>query len=323
MKRLLLALLFLFSVAALAQGTANWPSAKPITLIVPYPPGGNVDYGARLLAGKLRESLRQTVIVENVAGAGGVIGVTRAVQAAPDGYTLVMGADSPISIARLITPSTVPYDGLKDLAPVALVNSGPMMLVARPGLQVQNFSELVKLARAQPGKLNYGTSGVGTILHLAMERVKQQAKIDVVHVPYKGGAQAMNEILGDQLDLAMLVAVSTVPQVRTGKIKGIGVTSRERLPSAPDVPALAEVPELKGFDMEVWIGVFAPAKTPAPIVERLNREITEAINSPDLRAKFEEQGARPGKGSAADFAAFLQREQASYERIVRAAGIKE
>lgn len=317
MKRWLL-LLALFSSTTWAQ---EWPT-KPITMIVPFTPGGNVDFAARLVAEKLRASLKQSVIVENVAGAGGVVGVTRTVNAAPDGYTIVMGADSPISIAHLITPQTVPYNGLKDLAAVALVNSGPMMIVGKPGLPANTFAELVSLAKAQPGKLNYGTSGVGTILHLAMERVKQQAGIDVVHVPYKGGAPIMTDLLGNQIDLAMLVTVSTVPNVKAGKIKGYAVTSKERLPSTPDVPALAEMPGLKDFDMEVWLGIFAPAKTPAAIVERLNREINAATSSPDVRAKFEETGARSGNLSAAQFRAFLEREQANYERIVRAANIK-
>jgi len=311
-------ILLFFCVSAQAQ---EWP-ARPVTLIVPFTPGGNVDFAARLVAEKLRQSLKQSVVVENVAGAGGVVGVSRTVQAAPDGYTLVMGADSPISIAHLVTPKTVPYDGLRDLAAVALVNSGPMMIVAKPGLPANNLNDLIALARAQPGKLNYGTSGVGTILQLAMERVKQQAGIDIVHVPYKGGAPIVNDLLGNQIDLAMLVAVSTVPLVKAGKIKGYAVTSKERLASAPEVPALAETPALKDFDMEVWLGIFAPAKTPPPIVERLNREINAAVNSPEVRAKFEENGARPGNLSVPQFKAFLEREQASYERIVRAANIK-
>ena len=313
--------LLLLLLASSATWAQEWP-AKPVTMIVPFTPGGNVDFAARLVAEKLRQSLKQSVIVENVPGAGGVVGVTRTVNAAPDGYTIVMGADSPISIAHLITPKTVSYNGLRDLAAVALVNSGPMMIVGKPGLPANNFAELVKLARSQPGKLNYGTSGVGTILQLAMERVKQQAGIDVVHVPYKGGAPIITDLLGNQIDLAMLVAVSTVPHVKAGKMKAYGVTSKERLPSAPEVPALAETPALKDFDMEVWLGIFAPAKTPGAIVERLNREINTAINSPDVRAKFEENGAKPGNMSTAQFRAFLAREQANYERIVKAANIK-
>lgn len=308
------------SLHALAQ---PWPAAKPITMIVPYTPGGNVDFGARLLAAKMRESLNQSVVVENVPGAGGVIGVTKAVQAPPDGYTILMGADSPISIARFVTPSTVKYDSLRDLAPIGLVNAAPMMLVARPGLPAEDFAALVKLARAQPGKLSYATSGVGTVLHLAMERVKQLAGIDVLHVPYKGGAQIITDLIGNQIDLAVLVSVTAVPHVKSGKMKSFGVTSAKRMASAPEIPALAESPELKGFDMVAWTGLFAPARTPEAIVERLNRELNAALASPEVRGKFEEQGAVIGSGTPREFAAFLRKEQADFEKIVQAAGIKE
>jgi tripartite-type tricarboxylate transporter receptor subunit TctC len=315
----------LFLIAILASAAAafgqTWPT-KPITMIVPYPPGGNVDFGARLLAAKMRENLNQSVVVENVPGAGGVVGVAKVVAAAPDGYTILMGADSPISIARFVTPSIVKYESLRDLAPIGLVNAAPMMLLARPGLPANDFAGLVKLARAQPGKLNYATSGVGTVLHLAMERIKQQAGIDVLHVPYKGGAQIVSDLIGNQVDLAILVSVAAIPQVKAGKIKAFGVTSAQRISQAPEIPALAESPELKGFDMVAWTGLFAPVQTPAPIVERLNRELNAALASPDVRAKMEEQGAVIGKSSSAQFAAFLRQEQADFERIVRASKIQ-
>jgi tripartite-type tricarboxylate transporter receptor subunit TctC len=224
------AVLLCLSVPSWAQ---PWPAAKPITMIVPYTAGGNVDFGARLIAEKLRTSLKQSVLVENVPGAGGVIGVTKTVHAPPDGYTILMGADSPISIARFVTPATVKYDSLRDLAPIGLVNAAPMMIVGRPGLPANDFAGLLKLARSQPGKLSYATSGVGTVLHLAMERVKQQAAIDVVHVPYKGGAQIITDLIGNQIDLAMLVSVSAVPHVKAGKLKTFGITSAKRMPSAP------------------------------------------------------------------------------------------
>jgi tripartite-type tricarboxylate transporter receptor subunit TctC len=321
MSRYLLAIV-LCGAAAVASAQP-WPSAKPIIMIVPYTPGGNVDFGARLIAAKMRDSLKQNVVVENVPGAGGVIGVTKAVHAPPDGYTLLMGADSPISIARFVTPSTVKYDSLRDLAPIGMVNAAPMMLVARPSLPVDDFAGLLKLARSQPGKLSYATSGVGTVLHLAMERIKQQAGIDVVHVPYKGGAQIITDLIGNQIDLAILVSVTAVPHVKAGKMKSFGVTSAKRMTGAPEIPALAESPELKGFDMVAWTGLFAPAKTPAAIVERLNRELNDALALPDVRGKFEEQGAVIGSGSPAEFAAFLRKEQADFEKIVQAAGIKE
>jgi len=321
MKRcLLLAALLLAPLPALAQG---WPAAKPITVIVPFPPGGNVDFSARVFATRLGERLKQSVIVENVAGAGGIVGVQKAVQSAPDGYTLLVGVDSPISIARLVTPSAVRYDSLRDLAPIGMLNAAPMIILAKPALQANSFAEFVKLARAQPGKLNYATSGVGTVLHLAMERVKTLVGIQIVHVPYKGGAQIVSDLIGNQIDTAMLVTVATLPQVKAGKIKALAVTTAERAPQAPEIPALAETPELKGFDMVAWTGLFAPAKTPGAIVERLNRELNDALASPDVGGKFEEQGAVLRRYTAAEFAAYLRKEHADYQAIVRAAGIKE
>ena len=319
MRRLLLLALWM-PVLALAQG---WPTAKPITLIVPFPPGGNVDFSARLFATRLAERLKQSVVVENVAGAGGIVGVSKAVAAAPDGYTLLLGVDSPISISRFVTPSAVRYDSLRDLAPIGMLNAAPMIILARPTLEATSFADLVKLARAQPGKLSYATSGVGTVLHLAMERIKTLAAIDIVHVPYKGGAQIMTDLIGSQVDLAMLVTVATLPQVKAGKVKALGITIPQRLAIAPEIPALAESPALKGFDMVAWTGLFAPAKTPAPIIERLSHELNDALASPEVGGKFEEQGAVLRRYTPAAFAQFLRKEQADYEAIVRAAGIKE
>jgi tripartite-type tricarboxylate transporter receptor subunit TctC len=182
---------------------------------------------------------------------------------------------------------------------------------------------LVKLARAQPGKLSYATSGVGTVLHLAMERVKALAGIDIVHVPYKGGAQIVSDLIGSQVDLAMLVTVATLPQVKAGKVKALGITLPQRLAMAPEIPALAESPELRGFDMVAWTGLFAPARTPAPIIERLGRELNDALASPEVGGKYEEQGAVLRRYTPAEFARFLRKEQADYEAIVRAAGIRE
>jgi tripartite-type tricarboxylate transporter receptor subunit TctC len=261
--------------------------------------------------------------VENVAGAGGIVGVQKAVSAPPDGYTLLVGVDSPISIARFVTPSAVRYDSLRDLAPIGMLNAAPMIILAKPAFEANSFAELVKLARAQPGKLNYATSGVGTVLHLAMERVKTLAGIDIVHVPYKGGAQIVSDLIGNQIDTAMLVTVATLPQVKSGKIKALAVTTAQRAPQAPEIPALAESPELKGFDMVAWTGLFAPAKTPAPIIERISRELNGALASPEVGGKFEEQGAVLRRYTPAEFAQYLRKEQADYEAIVRAAGIKE
>ncbi|HZV91735.1 MAG TPA: tripartite tricarboxylate transporter substrate binding protein, partial [Caldimonas sp.] len=310
-------------VVSAAQAQAAWPAARPITLIVPFGAGGSVDVTARLVGQKLGERLHQTVVIENITGAGGVIGVAKAVQAAPDGYTLVLGADSPIAIAKLVSPASVRYDALKDLAPIGLVTTAPMIIVARPGLAANNLAEVLQLARAQPGKLSYGTSGVGTVLQLAMEMLKEQAKVDIVHVPYRGGAQIVNDVIGNQLDLAVLVSITAVPHVRSKQVKGIAVTDDKRLASLPDVPTVAETPGFKGFDVVAWTGLFAPAHTPPAIVEQLNRELGEVLRSDDVRAKLAEQGAIAGSGSAAAFAAFVEHEQARYARIVQAAHIKQ
>lgn len=315
-----------FAAAALAPAAhaqPAWPAAKPITIIVPFSAGGSVDLTARLVGEKLAERLKQTVVVENVTGAGGTIGVAKAVQAAPDGYTLVMGADSPIAIARLVNPAGVKYDAQKDLVPVGLVNTAPMVLVARPDLPANNLAEVLKLARAQPGKLSYATSGVGTVLHLAMELIKEQAKVDLVHVPYRGGAQIATDVAGNQVDLAMLVSISATPHIVSKKLKGIAVTDDKRLPSLPDMATVGESPELKGFDFVAWTGLFAPASTPAPIVERLNRELGAVLASAEIRGKLLEQGAIAGSGTAASFGEFVLREQARYARIVQAANIRE
>ncbi len=311
------------SAAFSSAAQPAWPAAKPITIIVPFSAGGSVDATARLVGQKLGERLKQTVVVENLAGAGGVIGVAKAVQAAPDGYTLVLGADSPIAIARLVTPASVRYDAQKDLTPIGLVTTAPMVIVARPGLAAASLSEVVELARAQPGKLSYGTSGVGTVLQLAMEMIKEQAKVEIIHVPYRGGAQIVSDVIGNQLDLAMLVSISAVSQVQSKRLKAIAVTSDKRVASLPDVPTVAETPGFKGFNVVAWTGLFAPAHTPPAIVERLSRELDAVLRSDEVRDKLAEQGAVPGSGTPAAFATFVAREEERYARIVKAANIHD
>jgi tripartite-type tricarboxylate transporter receptor subunit TctC len=311
------------AVVAAAQAQPAWPTAKPITLIVPFSAGGSVDVSARLVAQRLGERLKQSVVIENLAGAGGTIGVAKAAAAAPDGYTLVMGADSPVAIARLINPAAVRYDALKDLAPVGLVNTAPMVLVARPGLPANTLADVIKLAKAKPGQLSYATSGVGTVLHLAMELIKEQGQVFITHVPYRGGAQIVTDLVGNQVDLAILVSVTATPNVLAKKMKAIAVTDNKRLATLPDVPTVAETPGFKGFDVVAWTGLFAPARTPPAIVERLNHELNEVLRSDEMRIKMQEQGAVGGSGSSAEFAKFVQREQDRYAAIVKKANIKE
>lgn len=323
-KRLFLSVSALAAALCLAPaaGADTWPDARPLTLIVPFSPGGNVDTTARLVAQKLSDRLKQSVIVDNVAGAGGVLGVAKAVHAKPDGYTLVMGFDGPISVARLIN-SAVKYDAETDLAPVALVTTAPVVLLARPGLPVQNMDELIALAREKPDTLTYASSGVGTVLHLAMEVMQDQAKVKLVHVPYRGGAQITNDVMGGQVDLGLLVTTSATPLVQQKKLHALGVTSAARVDTLPQVQAFGETPALKGFELNTWTGVFVPVGTDPAVVERLNLELNAVLRLDEVQKRLAEGGAMPGQGTPQDFAAFLKKEKALYAHIVKSANIQQ
>lgn len=308
------------SAPALAAGDA-WPAAKPITLIVPFSAGGNVDTTARLIGQKLGERLKQSIVIDNMPGAGGVLGVSKAVKAPADGYTLLMGFDGPISIAQLVN-SAVKYDAEKDLTPVGLTTIATVVAVARPGLPAHNLSELIALARSKPGSLTYATSGVGTMLHLSMEMLQERAKIKLVHVPYRGGAQITSDVMGGQVDVGMLVTTSATPMIQQKKLEGLGVTSAQRIDSIPNVPTFGETPELKGFDLNTWTGLFAPAKTPQAVVTRLAAELDAVLKMPDVKKRLEDGGATPGSGTPASFAQFLKKEKAGYAQIVKSAHIQ-
>ncbi len=321
LKCLAAAALGTMATLATAQAPA-WPAAKAVSVIVPFPAGGAVDYAARMVATRLAERLGQAVVIDNVAGAGGVVGTLKAVRASADGYTLLVAPDSAIVIAPLVTPDAVKYDALKDLAPIGLINITPLMLVARPGLPVSNMAELIRYARANPGKLNYASPGVGNLLHVAMESFRQQARIDIVHVPYKAAPQIVTDLIGNQIDLALMVPSTGLTHIKAGKIKALGVTVEERLAASPDVAPMADTPELKGFNVTSSIGLFAPAATPAPILARLNKELNEILATPEVKKTFEDQAASVGRGSGAEYGEFLKREMVKNAAVVRAAGIK-
>ena len=310
------------STLAQAQTPAAWPAAKPISVVVPFAAGGAVDYAARMVVNKLGERLGQSMVIDNVAGAGGVVGTAKVARAAPDGYTLLVAPDSTIVIAPLVTPDAVKYDPLKDLVPVGLINITPLILVASPGLPVNNFAELLRYARANPGKLNYASPGVGNLLHVAMEALLQQAGINIVHVPYKSTPQIVSDLIGNQIELALLVPSTGLPHIKGGKIKALGLTVNERLTASPEIPPLSDSPELKGYYVTTSIGLFVPGKTSPAIVERLNRELNAVLSSPEVRKPFEEQAATIGKGSGADYAEFLRKELVRNAVVVKAANIK-
>jgi tripartite-type tricarboxylate transporter receptor subunit TctC len=307
---------------ALSFAQPAWP-AKPITLIVPYTAGGSVDYNARLVAQRLSERLKQSVIIDNIGGAGGAVGLAKAAAAAPDGYTIVAGTDSAMAIARLVNPAAYRFDPLQAFVPVAMLNTAPLVLVAGPRLPARTYAEFVQQAKAHPGQLTYATSGIGTVLQLAMELLKERSGIFVTHVPYRGGGQIATDVIGGQVDTAMLVSTTAVPQVASGRMHALGVTSAARLDALPNVPALGELPGLKGYSMVSWTGIFAPAGTPPAVVKRLNDELQAVLKEPDVAARLREQGAVPGSGSAEDLGRFVRSEAAHYENIVRAANIKE
>ena len=310
------------STLAQAQTPAAWPAAKPMSVVVPFAAGGAVDYAARMVVTKLGERLGQSMVIDNVAGAGGVVGTAKVARATPEGYTLLVAPDSTIVIAPLVTPDAVKYDPLKDLVPVGLINITPLILVASPGLPVNNFAELLRYARANPGKLNYASPGVGNLLHVAMEALLQQAGINIVHVPYKSTPQIVSDLIGNQIELALLVPSTGLPHIKGGKIKALGLTVNERLTASPEIPPLSDSPELKGYYVTTSIGLFVPGKTSPAIVERLNRELNAVLSSPEVRKPFEEQAATIGKGSGADYAEFLRKELVRNAVVVKAANIK-
>lgn len=315
-------LLALFlATAATFTHAQSWPT-KPVSLIVPYAAGGNVDAVARWIEGDLGRRLGQPIVIENIAGAGGVIGTDRAARAKPDGYTLLLSVESTIIAAKLVSPGIVKYDGLKDFQPITLLGTSPLVLVGRPGLKPDTLAELLPLLRSQPGKFTYATSGIGTSLHIAGEMINLRGGVKMTHVPYRVGAQIVTELMGNVVDLAVLPVPLVAEQVKAGKIKAYGITEKERSPALPSVPSLSENGALEGVDLSVWFGVFAPAGTDPAIVARVNREMGEVLKQPEVREKFATFGLRPAGLGPDAFARFLAQESEKFTEVVRAANIK-
>jgi tripartite-type tricarboxylate transporter receptor subunit TctC len=320
-RTLAAALASALAVPAFAQAPA-WPAAQPVIAVVPFSPGGSVDVAARITMPRLAEKLRQTVVVENTVGASGTIAAQRVINARADGYTLFFAVNSPVTVAPLVSPNTYKYDGLRDLVPVATVASSPFVLVGRPTLPAANASELVKLIRSQPGKLNFGTDGVGTGLHVTAEMLKQRAALDMVHVPYKSGPQVLTEVAGGQIDLAVLPVALVQAFVRDGKVRAYGVTSAQRWATLPDVPALAETAEFKGFDVNSWVGLLLPAQTDRAIVDRLAQAVNEMVAEPETQKKLSDAGYKPLQLSGPAFAAYLAQERKDLAATIVAAKIR-
>jgi len=315
----------LLAVPALAQAppasNPSWPT-RPITFIVPYAAGGSVDAVARIVAVRMGERLGQTVVIENVAGAGGVTGTQRAARAEPDGYTLLFSVESTMAIAKLVQPTTVQYDAQKDFRPITLIGTSPLVLAGKKELPASNLAELMKYLRANPGKLSYATSGVGTSLQIAGEMINIEGGVRMQHVPYRVGAQIVTDLAGNHVDLAVLPLVMALPSYRGGNIKIFGITEPERSPLAPDLPSLAEESELKNVQVTVWFALFAPAKVDDPIIERLHQAAAATLAEPEIRGKLAETSLRVVGSTPAELGTFLAREIEKFAVIVKAANIK-
>ena len=313
----MVALLSLAFLPAHAQD--KYPS-KPITIVVAYPAGGSTDLTGRVIGTELAKRLGATVVIENLGGAGGAIGAQKVVNAAPDGYTLLVGASNEIAISRLVS-SAVRYD-TKDFTPIGLIASQPMVLVASQKSGIKNVNQFIDQAAKNPGKYSYGSSGVGTALHLAGEMIKDQGKLVMVHIPYRGVGPLANDLVGDNIELGVFVLSSGLPHIRSGRVVALGTTEAKRSARTPDIPALAEHPKLKGLDINIWFALMGPAGMPESVVATLKKALDESLASPELRRKLEESGSTV-QTQRVDMPSFLAAETAKYKRIVDFAKITE
>jgi len=313
MKKLILLLLITLPVAA-----QQYPS-KPIRLVVPFPPGGPTDVVSRLLAPKLAELLGQQIVVENRGGSGGMIGTEQVAKAVPDGYTIIMGTIGGLAVAKSLNPR-LGYDTLRDLAPITQSVSVTSILIVHPSVPAKNVRELLAIAKSSPGKLNYASSGNGTVTHLAGELLKLRGKVSIVHVPYKGGAPALTAIMSGEVDMSYENSLIITPYIRSGRVRALAVTGATRSKLLPDLPTIAET--LPGYNASGWYGLLAPAATPKPIIARLHVEAAKALHSPDIVAKLASQGAEPVGNTPEEFTAFIRSEISKWANLVKAAKMR-
>ena len=317
--------LLLGAVAALSTpfvaSAQTWPS-KPITIVAAYPAGGVADQMARTLATELAKRVGQPVIVENKVGASGMIGTSHVAKSAPDGHTLLMAAMAETVFAPHMH-DRMTYQPDKDLAPVAMAVRFPFMLVANPALPVRTTADVIALAKKNPGQHTYATGGNGSVQHIAMEMFARTAGIQLRHIPYKGVMPALNDVLGNQVSMMFAGFPPAMVHVKTGKLTALAMSTKERLAVAPEIPAVSESPSLEKYDLPVWVGLFAPAGTPAPVLDRLHGESVAIFAMPEIRSGIEKAGMTTSKESRAEFAAFVRSEWAKYEKVIKEAGIKE
>ena len=307
-------MLTLMTAAAWAQ---TYP-ARPVRVIVPNAPTGVADVTARIVAAKLGETLGQQFIVENRVGAGSTIGTAAAVKAVPDGYTLLVVFDSHAKNPHLF--KNLEYDTVADLAPVSLLVRGPLVLVVHPGVPVKTVGDLVQLAKAKPGAINFASVGPGSPARLLMEWLKLEARINVINVPYKAAGIALTDLVGGHVDAMFPTVSSAVPHLRSGRLRAVAVTSEQRTPVMPGVPTMSET--LPGFVAESWVGMLAPAKTPPEIIARLNAECVKALAQPEVKARFAELGLETAGGPPEEFGEIIRRDVQKWRKVVKEANIK-
>ena len=317
--RYAIALVAVFGFVDALPAQAQQYPAKPIRLIVPFVAGGSADVLSRVLAQRLTQQYGQQVMVENRPGSGGHVGAEAAARAAPDGYTIVFGT---IGIHAAYTIySKLNYDPSRDLQPVAMYADVPNILVVHPSVPVKNVKEFIALAKSNPGRLNFGTAGSGSSTHMAGEWFKLYTGVNLTHVPYKGSAQAMQDLLGGQIELMFENLPTAIAQVRAGKIRSLGMTSRERSPSMPEVPTLAET-GVPGFEATAWFTIAAPAKVPADIIRKLNADMNAFLKAPEMQQRWIDMGVVPLGGSPADAEKFFVVEREKWGKVIKAAGIR-
>jgi tripartite-type tricarboxylate transporter receptor subunit TctC len=304
------------SSVAFAQ---DWPN-KPIRVVVPWPPGGGVDFVSRAVSQRLTEVLKATIVVDNRSGASGAIGADMVAKSAPDGYTILIGSPAEMLVGP-ISGQKVAYS-LDDLVPVTLIGETPLVIAAHPSLAAQTIQEFIALAKKSPGKFSYGTPGGGTPMHFAGESLTALAGIDIVHVPYRGAAPAVTDLLGGQVPIAIVGMPPVVPHAKSGKLRVLAVTSAKRSAAMPEVPAMAELPGFAGYRFTNWMGVFVPAKTPQAAIDKLAAAIAKIVREPAVKEKLLSQGVEPVGSSPAEFGDFLQAERQSYTKIAKERGIR-
>jgi len=312
----------LFFLIALAVPLCGWAQAypnRPVRVIVTFPPGGTPDIYGRVMAAELQKVWGQPVLVENRTGAGGTIGTDAVAKAAPDGYTLLFAADATITLAPAVV-AKMPYDPVRDLTPIVNVTAGAFVLLANPSFPANSMAEFIALAKKQPGKIPYASSGAGGQQHLAMESVRTMAGIDLVHVPYKGFGQGVTDVLANQVPLIFGGVTASISYVGSGKLKALGVTSARRVKALADIPAIAET--LPGFDINAWYGFLGPANLPAEIVRKINADSRAIIARPDFQERLARDGIEPVGNTPEAFAAQIKADLERWAQVVRAAGIK-